>query len=171
MLVTVPAGQLLISGGATTRPYARTNYHPTINDVAALMRARTKDDQGNELGEFTTATRPTAVEVAVLIDGAVADVRIRVGDSIPSRLWPAAKQAAALKTAAAIERAYWPEQANQQDSAYELYRADYDDLIGQLVEATIDPVAGKRGVYSIGLTTTGTASDPLFPYDYQELLP
>jgi hypothetical protein len=39
----------------------------TPEDVAALLRSRTKDDAGRELGAWTDATRPTLVDVEQLI--------------------------------------------------------------------------------------------------------
>lgn len=54
-------------------------YTPTPADVAQLLRARTKDSHGTEVGDWTDDTRPTAEEVQGLILQAVGPVLARVG--------------------------------------------------------------------------------------------
>jgi len=94
---------------------------PSILDVAALLRARTKDANGVEVGTFTADTRPTDEQVLTLIDEAVADVQARMGPSPPAELADAGRFAAALETACLIELSYWPEQVQSNRSAYQEY--------------------------------------------------
>lgn len=122
---------------------------PTVAEIALLLRARTKDET-TEVGTFTADTRPTAAQVESMIDSGVADVSLRAG-VLSEALEPAARQAAALYTAMAIERSYFPEQAAQADSAYELFRQDYLETVGRLVEAAIDPAPGVSSVVSVPL--------------------
>ena len=53
---------------------------PSTDDVAALDRARTRDNEGVELGQFTEETRPTNEQVETLISLVAGDVAMRVGD-------------------------------------------------------------------------------------------
>jgi hypothetical protein len=59
---------------------------PTVADVAALLRARTKDVNGEEIGTFNDDTRPTSSQAITLIDEAVADIQARMGPSPPMDL-------------------------------------------------------------------------------------
>src|SRR5215471_17391851 len=85
-------------------------WRPTVDDVAALIRARTKDASGNELGTFTSATRPTDAEVEQLITNGCAKVATLVGWTLPSDAEAEANHLAALWTACEVEQSYWPEQ-------------------------------------------------------------
>jgi hypothetical protein len=58
---------------------------PTPDDVAALLRARTKDADGHELGVFTDTTRPTADQVDELIALAYGDVSSQTGAYLDDR--------------------------------------------------------------------------------------
>jgi hypothetical protein len=57
---------------------------PSVADVAALLRARTKDVNGDEIGTFNDDTRPTSAQVITLIDEAVVDIQARMGATPPS---------------------------------------------------------------------------------------
>lgn len=165
ILVTAPTPTITVTS-VTPSVYTRTDYQPSVSDVAANLRARTKDDHSNELGEFTADTRPSYNQVVTLIGEAVAEIKMKVGDAIPSRLWTVARKAAVLNTCAAIERSYSPEQsAAREDSAYQLFKDDYNQLIEALVEAVADPVPGTRGVVAVPLTTTVADQDPWYPYE------
>lgn len=151
--------------------YARTAYHPEVSDIAAVLRVRTYDSNNVQLGTFTADTRPTAVQVQELIEGAVSEVKVRIGDDIPTRLNKTAKQAVVLNTAAAIERSYYSEQAaNRDTSAYQLFKDDYTDLMGHLVESVADPTVGTKGVVSVDMQTTIGSNSSNWIY-YEELLP
>lgn len=91
---------------------------PTSDDVATLLRARTKDLDGAELGHFTANTRPTDTEVAAIIDMAYAEVTGRVGVYVGDRCADAAKQLVVIRAAAWVELSYWPEQIRSDRSVY-----------------------------------------------------
>jgi hypothetical protein len=80
-------------------------WAPDAAAVAAILRARTVDDVGAELGEFTENTRPTAATVAELIAQAVGDVEDRVGTSLPDQFHEAARSCAALRAAQLVDLA------------------------------------------------------------------
>lgn len=86
-------------------------WTPSVAEVAALIRARTKVAGGKELGTFTEDTRPTAADVERLIQQAVRRVATNTGaDPCTANLQLDATAAAALYTAMLIEQSYFPEQ-------------------------------------------------------------
>ena len=71
------------------------DWAPSVEDVGALLRARTiKSETGEELGTFTDETRPTSTAVVSLIDAATDDVVSAVG----GRGWAFIAIAASLKS-------------------------------------------------------------------------
>jgi hypothetical protein len=94
---------------------------PSILDVAALLRARTKDVNGVEVGTFNDDTRPTSSQVLTLINEAVIDIQAQLGPWLPVELADAARSAAALRTACLIELSHFPEQVQSNRSAYPEY--------------------------------------------------
>lgn len=109
---------------------------PTVQDVANLLRARTKDDFGNEAGTFTDSTRPTSMAVDAHIDAAVALVGTRLPslDVIDVDLLPAVANVVAYRAALRIEKSYFPEQVMSDRSAYEQLRQEYLDDLEALVD-------------------------------------
>lgn len=131
------------------------SYRPAIEDVAALLRARTTDSSGNELGTFTSATRPTDDQVDRLIDQALGEVESRVG-TIPDTVVAKARSLASLYTAMLIEASYYPEQATGNESAYERFKELYEAGLAGLLSAITDDSAGRiKGIYSIPMRSAG----------------
>jgi hypothetical protein len=119
---------------------ATVSYLPSTTDVARLLRARTKDANGVELGDWSDDTRPTTEEVADLIDQAAGPVLARIGflqapDEDPdayASVIPAALHLVALGAAMLIEKSYFPEQVASDRSAYSSYQAEYADCLDAL---------------------------------------
>jgi hypothetical protein len=109
---------------STTTP----DLAPTIADVAALIRARTKDSNGNELGTFTADTRPTDVQAQEAIDHAVVLVHLKVG-AIGDGCASVAKMCATYGAAAEIELSYFPEQARADRSPYTFLIARWEEIL------------------------------------------
>lgn len=167
--VTIPAGSLTLTGQGLLA-VARTAYHPAIGDVAAVLRARTYDSNGVEVGTFNSQTRPTAQQVQEIIEGSISEVRVQAGDEIPDRLVATARQAVVLRTAASIERSYYPEQAADRDNnAYQLFLDDYKSLMTILTETIVNPSVGVRAMVSVSGTPVNTGVLPW--YEYSDLLP
>jgi hypothetical protein len=101
-----------------------TPWVPSLPQVGGLLRARTKDDAGNELGTFTSATRPTAAEANELVQQAADTFLLRAGDDIPQQLWEESRRVVALRAAMLIELSYFPEQVTTGRSPY----ASYENL-------------------------------------------
>ena len=108
---------------------------PSVADVAALLRARTKDVNGVEVGTFNDDTRPTSAQVITLIEEAVADIEARIGMSPPLELAGAGKSTAAMLTACLIELSYYPEQVQSNRSAFDQYWELLQSKITALQEA------------------------------------
>lgn len=115
-------------GPIVAAPPPPVTYEPTVADVAALIRARTKDSNGNELGTFTDATRPTDVQCQEAIDHAVILVHQKVG-GVGSACSPLARMCAAIGAAAEIELSYFPEQARTDRSPYTYLIQRYEEAL------------------------------------------
>jgi hypothetical protein len=93
-------------------------WRPAVDDVAALIRARTKDASGNELGTFTDKTRPTDAEVELLITNGCAKIASYVGWELHVDAQAEALHLAAIVTACEVELSYWPEQVRSDRSPF-----------------------------------------------------
>ena len=100
----------------------------TPANVAALLRARTKDQGGNELGEWTDETRPTAVQVDETITLATGIVAARTGTPVDACADSFAV-AVTFEAACLIEKSYFPEQVESGRSNYDQLRAEADAVL------------------------------------------
>lgn len=115
---------------------------PTPEAVAALLRARTKVESGDELGAWTADTRPTLVEVNALIALAAQELALCVGDWLPPEYVPGGQALVVLKTCMLIELSYYPEQVDPEQSPY----ARLAELYVRDAEAFCPAVASYRPV-------------------------
>jgi hypothetical protein len=100
----------------------------TPANVAALLRARTKDAGGNELGAWTPETRPSLAQVQETLDLAAAVVTARVGEPVEACTSSFAV-AVVFEAACMIEKSYFPEQVESGRSQYDQLRAETDALL------------------------------------------
>lgn len=113
---------------------ASDDYAVMRAGVGALLRARTKIPNGGELGTFTDKTRPTAVQVDVLIDQAIEDVVAQIGvPEVGAALEEKAQRAAALYAAVLVEASFYPEQVASGRSPADLYEKLYENRMKALV--------------------------------------
>jgi len=117
---------------------------PTVDDVAALIRARTKDSSGNEIGTFTDETRPTAAQAQEAIDHQVTLLYTRVG-SIGPGCSGIAQMCAAYGAAAEIELSYFPEQARTDRSPYQFLLQRYEQLLTGVEQCVLGNLPGEDG--------------------------
>lgn len=137
------------------------DWLPPVAAVGAVLRSRTKDDEGVEMGTFTPDTRPTGDQTSELIDQAQADVAAEVGD-VPEVLWPAARRVTALGAALQVELTYFPEQVATGRSPYEQLRDQYRDALTRLTAQVGEVNSGD---------VLGTGDDPGMPsYGFPENL-
>lgn len=147
---------------------------PSTDEVANLLRARTVDQYGNELGTFTDATRPTIEQADSLIDAAYDLVNLRVGrisDTSPEIITQA-KAVVMLLAARLIETVYYPEQAAQDESAATLYGEMYEDAIKSLTSAILDDRSTTTSGWMANVPIKGLAAvtDPFadLPINYEQ---
>jgi hypothetical protein len=122
------------------------DWRPTVDEVAALLRARTKDASGNEVGTFTDKTRPTDAEVEMLITNGCAKIASLVGWDVPADAQPEATHLAAIVAACEVETSYYPEQVRTDRSAYQQLWAMFQDDR----QAFIDYVSALSPVGAVG---------------------
>jgi hypothetical protein len=92
------------------------DYLPSPDDLATLLRARTKDANGTELGKWSDETRPTETDVARLIALAASEL---VPVDFTGPCTRSARSAIAYHAACLIELSYFPEQVRSDRSPYE----------------------------------------------------
>jgi hypothetical protein len=131
----------------------------SVADVAALLRARTKNSAGEEVGTFNDDTRPTSPQVLTLIGQAVVDVQTVMGVSPPDYLADAAKSTATLRAAMCVELSYYPEQVRNDRSAYHDYAQMYEAQVRGLQDAARGAAPGGGRVFSVAIPVPGV--DPL----------
>jgi hypothetical protein len=108
---------------------------PEISEVEELLRARTTV-YGDETGTFGSATRPTADQVAGLIEQAVSDIAGRVGVRVPAALIPLSRRIATLRTAMLIEAGYFPEQAGEDESVFTQFNGQFNTGMLELINGS-----------------------------------
>ena len=136
---------------------------PTVDEVALLIRARTKDSLGNEVGTFDDETRPTGEQVQEQINAAAPLVWMRLPpiDTLPSELVPAVASLVAYRAALRIEKSFFPEQVRSDRSAYDQLLAEYVSDLAALIEAvqtaaTTGDLAGETGGPDIAVIPVGS---------------
>lgn len=102
------------------------SFVPSVDDVGAILRTRTKDNVGNETGTFTANTRPTDQQVLTLIGQAYDDVVGVIDDDIPATAFRDARSAIALRAAMMVELSFWPDQVPLGRSPYAQLKELYD---------------------------------------------
>lgn len=113
-------------------------FVPSSDVVGSILRTRTKDTNGNEIGTFNENTRPSGVEVASLILQGAGDLALVVGTrDLPELLWESAKVVAAYRTACLIELTYFPEQVALGRSPYPQLKELYDEALVALKAAYV----------------------------------
>jgi len=132
--------------------------YPTVDEVGAILRARTQDEHDDEIGTFNESTRPTAGEVENMIRNAGGVVYSRIGSveddvltcSNAGDIRDQARYMVALLAAMLVELSYFPEQIDANRSAFEYYRELWNDQMTTLIDAAsecrtgeVEPDAGE----------------------------
>lgn len=115
-----------------------TDWATTVDGVAAYVRSRTKDRNGNEVGTFNGLTRPTDVQVTSLLADAGSDVADQIGWDIPNVFWPRAAAQTQLAAALLVELTYFPEDVGTNRSPYAQLKTLFDERLGRLKTAIAD---------------------------------
>ena len=138
----------------TAPPELVAPARPSVDDVAALIRARTKTAGGDEIGTFTPETRPTDVQVQQLIILAEGDVLVQTGSKLGQVSATEATSMIALRAACFVELSYWPEQIRTDRSAYEqlwrMYEAGMVNLLAGIEAGGGADGGGVVDAYPLG---------------------
>lgn len=103
------------------------DIRPGVDEVAALVRQRTRSDTGGRIiGVFDATTSPTAEQVDSYIEGALDTVRLDLADVLPVKLTNFVRHLVALRAAMSVELSYSHEQSNGTDDAYPRLKELYD---------------------------------------------
>jgi hypothetical protein len=155
----VSIGQLPYPSQVTFPLVDHAKVTPTSDDVALLVATRTIDSASNELGQFTTDTRPTDAQVDALIQQALTMVLTPLPDRLQESLYPRIREAVAVQAAILVETSFYREQANTGTITA------LNTRLGAMLEA-IQEDAGGAGVSnrvdSIVLRSTMTEYDPYY---------
>ena len=127
---------------------------PTSDEVAVLLRARTKDTDGRELGRFTDDTRPTGEQVGELIATAAQQVAGELSADVPVVLLGAFTVCVKLYTVCLIEQGYFGEQVDAGRSARDYFWQMYERAILALSDR-IDSGVGDDGLAGSGIGNLG----------------
>ena len=103
-------------------------WYPTLDQIAAIIRARLKNRLSGEDATWSESTRPTAAQVRELIPIAAIDVLPCLGDpsALPIKYYEGVSGVVALRTAMMIELGFFPEQVASDRSAYSEYLGFYN---------------------------------------------
>jgi hypothetical protein len=139
-------------------------WAPTVADVAAHIRARTKDAGGNEVGTFDANTRPTGDQVELLIENALRCVQTQIGiDPCTERLQEEAGAATALYAAMLVEVSYFPEQTSASGSSFNSLKALFDPQMKALDQEVArecgGSAEGEGGAGAVNVLTPAAYSD------------
>ena len=140
-----------------------SEFIPLADDVGSILRTRTKDTNGNEIGTFNGDTRPNGGQVARLILQGAGDLALAVGSpDLPENLWDSARTVAAYRAACLIELTYFPEQVALGRSPYTQLKELYDELLIALRltyrAGSGDPSPGLNDVEAAYAFPTGQTS-------------
>jgi hypothetical protein len=123
---------------------ADPTWTPSVDAVAALIRARTKVPGGAEAGTFNDNTRPTKAEVELLIGQATDHVAAAIGgEPCNEQLGESAGAATAMLAAILIEQSYWPEQAEARGSSASRLESLYTTRMEALTSAVAEQCGGQ----------------------------
>lgn len=132
---------------------------PSVNDVGALLRARTVDQDGNEAGTFDDDTRPTGETVQTYIEQAVDEILTRVGGDLVRQEYAAnAANLAAIRAAMTVELSHYPEQVAEGQSSFDQLSTLYETGVTALAHAIRDGSPTRKGIYNL-VTRSAQAED------------
>lgn len=140
---------------------------PTVEKIAVLLRSRTTDENGTEVGTFTDdgRTRPSAAQVRLLAAQAAGDVAARIGfQDLTGGLPQLATNVSAVRTAMLIELSFFPEQIESGQSPYEQFRDLYAEQLGFLAAAVDGDTSGAVNRMT-QVRVRSIVSVPYYPVD------
>jgi hypothetical protein len=121
-------------------------WKPSVDQVAALVWARTKVTGGKEVGTFNENTRPTAAAAQAIIDTAVGLVAGSFTSSPCSgTLRESARRYAALYASMLIEASFYPEQTETSGSSFQAHLKLWERGVDKLAALIKVNCGGEEG--------------------------
>lgn len=119
-------------------------YRPTVSQIGALLRQRTiaKSSGGREIGTFTADTRPSAEQVEDIIDDAVAQVQMDIGQTLPEKVWDMAQSVIGLYSAMLVELTFFAGDVAANRSPYAQFEKLYAARLASLKTAVTEAASG-----------------------------
>ncbi len=148
-----------------------TAGRPTVDQVAVLLRARTKDEFGVEVGTFDSSTRPTAEQAEEQIDAACRLIAARIPplDKLSAEVQDTVAEVVAYRAALRIEKSYFPEQVQTGRSAYEQLHQEYLEEVQALMDALAKGTEEGGDAIVYGFASLPVGSWTSIPHDWIEL--
>lgn len=144
---------------------------PSVDDVGSILRARTVDHNGNELGTFTTDTRPTGGEVENFIADAVGELTVRLPDDLTDVQEAFVKRLTAIRAAMFVEISLHPDSDQNEGSAYARLEKMFDQGWAAL-SARLEDGTGRDGrLVSVPLESPYSPPAALSDLDFPWPLP
>lgn len=142
------------------------SWAPGVDDVGAILRARTKTRNGEVIGTFNAYTEPTDVAVMNYINDAASDVQDAIGPevNVPSSLYANAEDLTAIGAALFIELGYFPDQVNSGRSPYPQLLEMYNTKLKRLQNAIVS-LGGERPTDE-AMSPFGAFNGPPIPMDW-----
>lgn len=127
---------------------------PSIANVGAIMRSRTRSDaSGDEIGTFDATTRPKGTEVAEFIEQAEDLVAPALPDDLtdlPEKIRKFAKRVIAIRAAMFVELSLYQDRTVDTDDVYvrlsEMFNGEWQRLSGLLGDIGEDTPDDARAV-------------------------
>ena len=127
-----------------------SDYTPSLQEVGSLIRSRTTDKGGNEIGSFNSDTQPNATQVNENIQDVVQELYSVFGADIPDSpntddpdvLRRSALRCACYGAAALVELSHFPEQVAAGRSPYKAYDERYQQAMKRISKAISEIEAG-----------------------------
>jgi hypothetical protein len=144
-----------------------SDWNVDVASVGSLLRARTRDTEGNEVGTFNDDTRPDEEQVLELITSSLSSLASAIGSDILSSFWVQAGTVASYKVAMLIELSFFPEMVSQGSSPYDQIRGLYSEALADLKRAIAGELPGESSSSSAppsyGFPVTNTLDTLLGP--------
>lgn len=132
-LFVTAAGSLASGGGLVTDfplltdPAVLVELTPSVDDVAALERTRTFDDDSQDQGTFNALTKPTDADVEKLIQQALDDTLAALDPAVDPVHYGPIRRAITLGAAILVEGSFFRDDINTE--AVNLYRGLARDAV------------------------------------------
>jgi hypothetical protein len=151
-------------------PTVEGAIRPSLEDLGALLHSRTvvPGSGGNEVGTFTSQTRPTATEAQFLIDNAVNQTILTIGPNIAECFWPETRTVILYLAAQLLELSFYKNEISKGISAYPQYKELWAQSIDGLTKSinSDTPASATQSYFTVPILTKQQARFKAFMEAY-----